>query len=539
MPGKDTAPCSSGARRTRPMTARPSLRVGGARLAGVCVAISMLASVLAFAAPASAGEIVYQHGPDLWVMNENGSNQRPLITAAQIGAGNLAGPSLDPSSGDLSFQGAVLSNGVCSDNCPGLYSYVGGSVVRLSAAPFDCINAVDFGCGSDQGGPNVTTSNGRVIYLSSFFVDNLSSDIAGQNFYDRALNGSGEQALWVYPNQAEVPTGEAGEGLDAVDPVEPNTIAYGSSAYCSEKIENDTKCEEGILIDQDGAAEPSYVVSYDDTYQQAMAFSPDGRYIADIEAGEERGIWIYTNENVEDKSTWHGWWLLKDPLENNNSGVDEHTFQGLTVTNSGEIVFDNGINIYALPASCWSAGKGFSLPPTESVEPTCGTFGQPDSQAVQLTSDGTTSSRDEHPTWTSAALSSYVVPGSPPAPPSTGSPASTTPTTPAPSDDVSTLALGTSSTVAAGKPLTFKVTLKAASTIKVQILRYVAASGHGRHRVKAHYVLVETLTFTGKVGLNKLTIPTKHNGRKLPAGRYEARFSAGAGSHTIAFTIKH
>ena len=234
--------------------------------------------------------------------------------------------------------------------------------------------------------------------------------------------------------------------------------------------------------------------------------------------------------------------MLADPLQDSNDGgdPDQHTFDYLTITDSGQIVFDNGTNVYSLPSSCWAPDKGFTLTSTEEVKPTCGTFGEPDSQAVQLTTDGTSSSTDVHPTWTSATLTPYPVPGSTPPPSSGGSGGGGTGTgtgTPVITDEVSGLTLSSRS-VPSGKSLTFKVTLKAASTIKVQILRYVPASGHGKHRHKAHYVLVETLSFAGKVGLNKLAFSTKHNGHKLAAGKYEAKISAGAGSHTVNFTIK-
>jgi hypothetical protein len=210
----------------------------------------------------------------------------------------------------------------------------------------------------------------------------------------------------------------------------------------------------------------------------------------------------------------------------------------VTITDTGEIVFDNGVNVYALPSSCWAPSKGFTLT-SGSTEPTCGTFGEPSSQAVQLTADGTTSARDEHPTWTSATLTPYSVPG--------GSPASVTPPTagkgPAsgpPAPPVSPLGAVTpgAGSVVRGKSLTLKVTLKAASRLKVEILRYVPASGHGRHRHKAHYVLVETLDFAGKPGLNKLAIPTKHDGRAFAPGKYEAKVLAGTSSRVVSFTVK-
>jgi hypothetical protein len=510
------------------------MRVWAMWLAALCTGVALLAS----ATSASAGEVVYQHGSDLWVMNENGTNQRPFITAAQAGASTLTSPSLDPSSGDLSFDGTP-AEGVCSSNCPGLYSYVGTNLLRLSPAASDCITPVFFVCGSSDGEPNATTANGRVIYEHAAFYEDSLGSIGSVSYEQRALDGSGEPSPWAFPS--EPGAGEGGEGFDAVDPIEPNTIAYPSNPDCYE-VHTDTGCQTGILIDHYGAAKPSYVVSYDDEPQQAMAFSPNGQYIADIEVGEERGIWVYTNEDINDpanEATWHAWWVLADPLQDSNDGgnPDQRTFDWVTITNTGEILFDEGVNIYELPASCWAPNKGFTLTSTLSEGPTCGTFGQPGSQAVQLTTEGTTNARDEHPTWTSAALTPYPPPSAPPsAPPS--STHSTLPTgPPAVVSPLAGVALASSSVVS-GKSLTFKVTLKSASKIKVEILRFVPASGHGTHRHKAHYVPVETLTFNGKVGLNKLAVSTKHDGHKLAPGKYEAKILAGTGSHVVSFTIK-
>ena len=96
MRRQGVTPRNEDAPAARPAVARTWPRVCGAWLAAICVGVALLAS----AAPASAGEIVYQHGPDLWIMNENGANQRPLITAAQLGATSSTGP--------ISIQAAAI-----------------------------------------------------------------------------------------------------------------------------------------------------------------------------------------------------------------------------------------------------------------------------------------------------------------------------------------------------------------------------------------------------------------------------------------------
>ena len=57
--------------------------------------IALLAVAVGFVfASAAMGQIVYIHGHDLWVMNDDGSGQRPLATAGQVG-GNVSGSGSD------------------------------------------------------------------------------------------------------------------------------------------------------------------------------------------------------------------------------------------------------------------------------------------------------------------------------------------------------------------------------------------------------------------------------------------------------------
>ena len=93
-----------------------------------------------------------------------------------------------------------------------------------------------------------------------------------------------------------------------------------------------------------------------------------------------------------------------------------------------------------------------------------------------------------------------------------------------------------SSSVRHGKAVTFEVTLSAATRIEIEILRYVPASGHGRHRVKAHYTSVGTLSHSAVAGLNTVRV-LRLGRRTLPAGRYEAKVTAGGVTDTITFSI--
>jgi hypothetical protein len=95
-----------------------------------------------------------------------------------------------------------------------------------------------------------------------------------------------------------------------------------------------------------------------------------------------------------------------------------------------------------------------------------------------------------------------------------------------------------SHSVDAGRSLPFDVTLAAAGKVTVDVIRHVPASGHGKHRRKAHDVDEGTATFAGVVGVNKLKL-LKVRGHTLPAGSYAAKVTAGGRTHTFTFTLKH
>jgi hypothetical protein len=121
-----------------------------------------------------------------------------------------------------------------------------------------------------------------------------------------------------------------------------------------------------------------------------------------------------------------------------------------------------------------------------------------------------------------------------PAPPPTTT--STTTTPPPPITDRITKLTVVSPTVHAGKPLTIAVTLAKAGKVSVVIVRHVPASGHGKHRHKAHDVTVGSKTFTGMVGHNMLKLLTI-KGHKLSAGRYTAKLTAGGKTHSVSFVV--
>jgi hypothetical protein len=392
-------------------TSRAGVR---ARLRVIAAGAATVAA-LALAPIAHAGQIVYQHGNDLWAMNDDGSNQHPLIAAHALGEVSLSQPSVDPASGNLSFDAEQL--GVCSTNCNAIWSYVGGNPLNLTGPPADCITPVDFECESEDFNPT-TTADGRVIFDHTVIIDDLLGFVStGTTGEVDNLNGTGTLPPWTFPADSGAGTAEQPNGQRAADPLSGGTIAYPGNSVCT------SGCIFGLTVDG-----PSpYIVSYDDGPQQSVAFTQDAKDLVDVEVNTERGIWVYTNKDIHNAAnagTWRGWYVLKDPLPNANDPFPhnyESTFHNVTVTSDGRIVFDNGTNIYALPSTCWGqAGQGFTIAQSQvsgfNPNPDCGTFGQAGANVTQLTTDGSQGSTDVSPTWTSASVPAYT----PPAPPASG-----------------------------------------------------------------------------------------------------------------------
>jgi hypothetical protein len=89
-----------------------------------------------------------------------------------------------------------------------------------------------------------------------------------------------------------------------------------------------------------------------------------------------------------------------------------------------------------------------------------------------------------------------------------------------------------------GKPVTLKATLTAASDVRIEVQRHVAAHGKGKHRHKGHWVDVYGTIFSGVPGANSRRLATTRRGHQLPAGSYRVEVKAGGPFHDVDFKIK-
>src|SRR5215831_12264990 len=128
-------------------------------------------ALLTLAAPAGA-QIIYDHGLDIWAMNDDGSGQHALVGALTVpGMVDLGEPAVDPNGTTLAFEGEWANwniestkwnpdaPGACGATCEGVYSLTGGTLRRLSPDPIPCpLNP----CGSFEANPQVA-SDGDVL----------------------------------------------------------------------------------------------------------------------------------------------------------------------------------------------------------------------------------------------------------------------------------------------------------------------------------------------------------------------------------------
>jgi hypothetical protein len=480
------------------------LRGGLGLLAGALSTLIVLS-----AAPTAGAEIVYVHGSGvgstLMAMNDDGSGAHVLLSAANVQPNDqLAYPSLLPNGSTLVFQGSTDQydnlNGPPGDsgaNYGGLYTFSGGVINRLSAPPAPVANA-----GSEDTSPSIT-ADGRVVYEAlalTYYSDGSGLSGSSQQLLVRPLAGGAPSAWQTSP--------QTSFGRDAADPANGGLIAYTTNPPIQLAIGNQAGTSTTIVADQPEGFNP--------------AWSPDGSQLVDVDwtdssstgTGYSAGIWLFPAH-----AGATGREILADP---NPPASEFHagSFNYPTLAGPNEIVFQATVggatNLYEVSTSCSACAF-------------------PGPGVKQLTSDGTASSPDTYPAWSSQSLAALGQGGG-----AGGAGGGTGGGTGGGAtklgDEIRGLKLR-AHTVRSGRPVTFEVTLNAPSKVAIQILRFVPAFGHGRHRQKAHYKLVGVFIFNGKKGLNRLGV-TKVHGRKLVPSGYEAKVSAGGRAHIGMFKVR-
>lgn len=400
------------------------------RLSLMAVALSMLA----LPAQSLAGQIVFQHGSQtagssLWVMNDDGTDQRALITN-QGGISNPAEPSLFPDSTNLAFSAdapplAGYSGAEsCGYNCVGIYSVIGGTLRRVSPPVTTCAaNTADCDTSIDQD-PSLT-ADGHVVYLHEGALEGTIC-----NYYDCGVYGS---AGVVFFDQSDVggdtpkewPTPSGGDGQfqpqnypgsnPAADPGNANLIAYaGLEDY---NCTGPSSCQPVTVDSSSGAAAGAYNITdafctpgdcSEGSDVSVLGWSPGGKYIL-LDFGSNSGapgLWVFQNQAYDYSGGFEGssepiygtgWWVW-EPAQGDTIG------QGGAITSDtpgqGKIIFTYNGNVSSIPGSCWSGTPTLEngQTPPQTYYPAGNNPATDCTEAKYLTGDG----QDNFPTWTSS-----------------------------------------------------------------------------------------------------------------------------------------
>jgi hypothetical protein len=203
---------------------------------------SVLAAIgcLMAAAPAWAGQIVWEKGSAIWVMDDNGQNQRPLVTLAEApGMSFIGKPHVHPLGGQVvAFAGSTQDNSVTfgsrtysGNNATGVYRWAGGVATRLSPEPSPC-QTPNNACTTFQTDPEVA-ADGTYVFQSGIAVGNGNST----DFSYRLERGSLDTG-----ESAEFPTQCSGENSGlfyGAEAPSPNPVNAGEVAYagCDTEID--------------------------------------------------------------------------------------------------------------------------------------------------------------------------------------------------------------------------------------------------------------------------------------------------------------
>jgi hypothetical protein len=475
------------------------------------IAAVLCASALsaAFAAPASAGQIVWVRGAasgggSLWAANDDGTYPHELLAATssalsiQLPGATLGDPDVFQLGGATVLFSASVSSApaACPAACALSFSLTAGALTRQSPASL----ALPAGAVYEEqprllaGGQMVD----RYIVLPSTTVATAAA-ASQQGLYVRPLNAASPGTAgtaWADTTAEALPA----SADPAPDPANPALIAWveNQDPSCSEYVRNGSSvCQYAILVGAASASSAPAVAIFDDETPgghgpSSLSWSSNGRTLLIVDDQPPNdGIYTVsasTSQSPASKTVTEviaeppGWTFGQARFAGSRIVFDAHGAGHGTPGTS---------DIYSISASCDSGSCAFPL------------------NATNLTHDATADNVD--PAWTSAAAPLLALGG---APPQAGQAA------------FDAAAIRTR-TVSAKTGVVFEVTLSAAATVVATVSR----NGH----------TIGTTTLHLTAGANTFAIK-QSGGHPLTAGHDVGTLrvqgsTAGKRSYSASFTV--
>jgi hypothetical protein len=494
------------------------------------MATFVLAGAAAATAPAAGAQVVFDRGNAIWVMNDDGSGQRQLISASQASSPSdyqapptmLMSPDVFQNGGQaVVFQG---KNSSCADRyCSGIYLLNSGSASQLSPPP-----EIEF-CGDTYDEyPRITLDSQAAFEYEEFTTDALSGcpPTSFTHTIDTRQLSTGRETSWN--------TGSAGLPylvLPAPDPVNTNLMAWVEGQNCQL---SGSSCSQYLIHVNDRAdATDTIIAGNGNVYPRSVSWSSDGKQVlvADVNGIAESD----TTPAITPGKQF--------PQFYNTSGTGSDPVTQARFMGTSKIVFSQNGNIYTIPTSC-----GNPAPCTVA-------------NATALTTDGGSS----EPAWTSATTPIAAFG----AVPQTSPPPTPTPTLVPPSVLAPIISNATQSAsrwregnklaqISRGrKPpvgTTFKFGLNTSASVSFAFTqaksgrnvagKCVAQTGRNRKKPKCTQSIVAgTLGITGHAGVNTVGFQGRlTSSRKLKPGLYTlvitaTKPGAPSASESLTFTI--
>ncbi len=345
--------------------------------------------------------IVYQHGSDIWMMNDNGTGARALASSAHfpgLGPWKLGDPDVLPGASTVVFSATTSAYddgpangppGGCGLECTGTYRLHAGVLTRLSPNPSRC-GASQQWCTSFETTPRVS-AGGLVLYdyfLTAWDYSCLELPCTWE-FSDsvhevdsRSLATGGSEAKW----RGSSVSGQqlSTDALPAPDPADGSLVAYAENVPCTAQ-----GCAYDVHVgNQQGSVDR--VVVYDDGPFNSLAWLPDGSGLIDVESGTEPGIWAYNAATTTTAKNFI--WVLADPAGYNandpySTSIDQARYMG-----PDKVLFSQDNDLYTIPLT------------TCAQKATSTSAGCTMADAHRLTTGGTSRA----PVWTKASMSSLL-----------------------------------------------------------------------------------------------------------------------------------